>query len=67
MPTPWNLHAALAAMNPSFEPAPYKIALRSQPNAPYMSARTLAAAKAVCGRREVVLLDGVIVHDGRNR
>ncbi len=59
----WNLNGAIAAMNPANVPTPYKIAMRSQPEAVYMSAATLEAAKRVCGRREVVLLNGKIVFD----
>lgn len=64
---PWNLAGALAAMNPSGAPHPYKIAPRSQPAAAYLSAVSLESAIRACGRREVVTLDGVVVFDPRQK
>lgn len=66
MTTPWSFSSAVAAMTPS-DPSTfvYKIAKRTQQDAPYLSAKSLESAKRICGRREVVLLDGVVVFDPR--
>jgi hypothetical protein len=61
----WNLSGAIAAASSNSKPADFvfKIAPRSQPDAVYLSAKSLAAAKIMCGRRDVILLDGAIVFD----
>ncbi len=59
----WNLSGAIAAVSTNSKPEDfvYKIAPKSSPDFPYMSAKSLESAKMVCGRREVVTLNGEIV------
>lgn len=63
----WNLAGAIAAASTGNRPEDfvYKIAPRSNLAAVYLSATSLESAKRICGRREVVILDGAVVFDPR--
>ena len=64
----WNLRGAIEAASSNSKPEEfiYKIAQRNEHRAVSLSAKSLESAKMVCGRNQVVLLNGQVVFDRRD-